>query len=400
MEWQRLLEPEIQDYIRAHENAEVAALALKKPLNSDWPMPLIFDQIKSRQKARVKIPAWLERDNIILPAPDTLEQASSAATAHYKAGLVNGESFADLTAGAGVDTFALAANFPRGIAIDIKAQNAAILKHNAKVLGHSDVGVHCAGAEDFIKDMPQVDLVMIDPQRRSSARKGLYRLEDCQPDILGLLPALREVAGTILLKASPMADIAETCRALGSEVSAVHIIEYQGDCKEVLFLLNTKASTPFDDIPITAAQLDEKGEDVNSLTFTLKEEQQAQIEISPPKAYIYEPAPCLMKSGAFKTLAARYSLTKLHAHTHLYTSDKLLDTFIGRRFKLESVLPVNRKALPVSRASISVRNFPSTPEELRSKLKIKDGGESTLMACTFISDDGAEKKGLLHLQRT
>ena len=56
MSWQSLLNPDIQEFITAHEKDDIAALALKKPPVADWDYKLILDQIKSRQKARQKIP--------------------------------------------------------------------------------------------------------------------------------------------------------------------------------------------------------------------------------------------------------------------------------------------------------------------------------------------------------
>ena len=68
-DWQRLLKPEIQKFIKAHEKADVGALALKKPPASDVPYALVLDQIKSRQKAARKISDWLEADGIVFRPP-------------------------------------------------------------------------------------------------------------------------------------------------------------------------------------------------------------------------------------------------------------------------------------------------------------------------------------------
>ena len=111
MNWQSLLEPDIQNFIRENENADIAKLALKKPPHSDWDYPLILSQIKARQKAKTKIPTWIETSGIIFPPPDILEQASSAATALYKSRLISGEKFIDLTGGTGVDSWGFLQNF-------------------------------------------------------------------------------------------------------------------------------------------------------------------------------------------------------------------------------------------------------------------------------------------------
>ena len=44
------------------------------------------------------------------------------------------------------------------------------------------------------------------------------------------------------------------------------------------------------------------------------------------------------------------------------------------------------KEMPVSKAHLSVRNFPQSVDILRKKLKIQDGGEDYLFACSL--EDG------------
>ena len=67
---------------------------------------------------------------------------------------------------------------------------------------------------------------------------------------------------------------------------------------------------------------------------------------------------------------------KLHKHSHLYTKDTLID-FPGRRFKVENIVPYNKKELRktnISKANITTRNFPETVLKIRKKHKISDGG--------------------------
>ncbi|MGB0720744.1 MAG: class I SAM-dependent methyltransferase, partial [Bdellovibrionales bacterium] len=140
--------PDIRNFIRQNETADIAALALKKPPDPNWPYPHILDQIKARQKAKTKIPQWLDNDDIIFPQPDVIEQASSSATANYKASLVTGKSFCDLTGGAGVDSWALLqSGFERGAIIDANPKTAKVLQHNFKALTTKDVHVHPVRAE-------------------------------------------------------------------------------------------------------------------------------------------------------------------------------------------------------------------------------------------------------------
>lgn len=395
-DWQKLLAPEIKDFIRAHEHEDVAALALKKPPAADWPYALVMDQIKARQKSKSKIPDWAGlHDDFLFPPADILEQASSTATARYKASLIQGHVFCDLTGGAGVDTYALSKHYASGFCIERDEKNAVLLAHNLSLLCPEtcSIKIYCVPAETFVQTMPSVDLALIDPQRRDSGRKGKFRLEDGSPDIFALLPLLRVKAKNIILKTSPVLDIAHALELLGC-VRAVHIVEWRGECREALYIMGgVQTETPPPNLaPITAVRLDDEGGVLSALTFTRKEEEEAHADYALPERYLYEPGPAFLKAGAFSLLAARYGLKKLHKHTHLYTSQDLCVNFPGRIFEIAGHYPVQRKALSFSKAHLAVRNFPDGAEALKKKLGLKDGGEEFLFACTLAD----ESKVLLH----
>ncbi|MCB1562035.1 MAG: SAM-dependent methyltransferase [Alphaproteobacteria bacterium] len=396
VDWQKLWAPEIKDFIRKHDHVDVAALALKKPPAADWPYALIMDQIKARQKAKSKLPRWVDGpDNLLFPLADILEQASSGVTARYKASLIKGKIFCDLTGGAGVDSCALSEHYTSGTCIDIDKKNAALLAHNLPLLCPKtcSIKVSCFPAEEFVKTMPSVDLVLLDPQRRDSGRKGKFRLEDGSPDILALLPHLRTKASAIMLKTSPVLDITQALELLGC-VQAVHILEWRGECREVVYIMGGDRAKmhPLETIPITAVRLDDEGCVLSALTFTRKEEGKAHADYALPERYLYEPGPAFLKAGGFSLLATHYGLKKLHKHTHLYTAQALCTDFPGRIFEIAGRYPVQRKALPFSKAHLAVRNFPDGAESLKKKLGLKDGGEEFLFACTLAD----ESKALLH----
>lgn len=394
MSWPALLEPDIQSFIHQNEHEDIRKLALRKPPNPDWPYPLIIDQIKARQKARKKLPHWPDfHPDIIFPSAHILEQASSTATAHYKATLVKGKTFCDLTGGTGVDSCALTKYYESGTCIDCDSTNVEILSHNLQLLKapHCRIEVCLARAEDFIKIMPLVDLTIIDPQRRNSGGKGKFRLEDCSPSITELLPTLREKSSEIMLKTSPILDIHQAVTTL-KNVEAVHILEWNNECKEVVYIIGHSPSVEEKKIPVTAVKLDETGDILSSLTFTKEEEENAVPRYGLPEKYLYEPGPAFLKSGGFNTLAKTYNLKKLHKHTHLYTSDTLQHTFPGRTFETIGRFSAHSKSLPFSKANLTIRNFPAKTDNLKKKLKLKDGGQNYLFACTLFN----EEKTLLH----
>jgi hypothetical protein len=92
---------------------------------------------------------------------------------------------------------------------------------------------------------------------------------------------------------------------------------------------------------------------------------------------LYEPNSAILKSGGFHQITNQLNVHKLHQHSHLYTSDLLLD-FPGRTFKIEQVLSYDKKKLkkllPGNKANITIRNFPKTVAQIRKETKIKEGG--------------------------
>lgn len=384
---QFLCDPEVKSFIAAHEKDDVAALALKKPPLSDCPYPLILDQIKVRQKAKIKSPVFYSIDNFIFPSSSVFEQSSSYACALYKASLCKAFSFCDLTAGSGADSFVLARSAQKAVLIDMDADNTAILKHNAEILRmagylNADVLIHQCRVEDYLSDLEPCDLIYIDPQRRSEKQKGIFDLSACSPDILSLLPLLREKAQTIMIKTSPVLDIGAAVKMLGC-VHAVHVVQWRGECREVLYLLGPNNTPVPQDVKITAVSIDDAGEALMRFEFTPAQDQQASVVYDMPKSYIYEPAPAFMKAGGFNAMAVYFGLSKLHMHTHLYTSDQFIKGFVGQGYRVLDIVSAQAKALPVNKAELSVRNFPMDAPTLRKKLKLSEGAEHRIFACTL-----------------
>lgn len=392
MDWKTIAARDVQAFIKAHEKDDVAALGLKKSPDASWDYPLVLAQIKARQKALQKIPAW-RNAGLIFPATNLVEQASSQATALYKASLVQGTRFADLTAGMGVDGWAFAQKFKGGFCIEKDAVSAEILAHNFTSLGLEHIRIVHDDCLNFLNraDENAYDVIYLDPQRRDGAQKGKYRLEQCEPNILQLLPLLKTKARLVMLKTSPMLDIVETLRVLGC-VNAVHVLEYKKDCKEVVYCMAPGRESAIDSIEINAAALDETGRAIQNFSFTVGQEKNTRADFAMPLKYLYEPGPAFQKAGGYNSMAARYNLHKLHPSTHLYSSGALCADFPGRVFEIQSIHRFNDEEMRLERANITLRNFPGTAEDLRKKLRLKDGGDDTLFACTLMD----ETKVLIH----
>ena len=132
---EKLLDKEIQNFILENENADPFALSLKNKEFKGIPIKELAAQIAARKMAKTKLPDWYATDSIIYPPKISMEQCSSQLTAEYKANLVRGKSFIDLTGGAGVDTAAFSKRFHLGAYVEQNKHLYSITKHNINVLG-------------------------------------------------------------------------------------------------------------------------------------------------------------------------------------------------------------------------------------------------------------------------
>lgn len=408
-----LCTPEIRKFIRDNVDVDTVSLANKAMPDPLWPKHDILNQIKARQKARGKLPDRADNFDLIMPGPDLVEQASSEATAGYKASLVKdlmsgsdlGNSFADLTAGAGIDTAAFARNFKSGFAVECDVLTSEVLRHNLDVLGTGYVQVLNCSAENFLSSFKgrKIDFIYLDPQRRSGSRRGRFEFKDCEPDVLAVLPKLLGNAHVVMIKTSPMLDIQKAAEDLGPSVQACHVVQWQGQVKELVLVLHSDKIMDKNALPVIVSSIDDMGQANETFVFKKEEEDEIKVRYSRPLAYLYEPSAGILKAGGFKTVAHRHSLFKLHPATHLYTSATPVQNFPGRVFEVLDILPVNKKklqeVLPERQANLSTRNFPQNSDNLKKKLGLKDGGKIFIFACTLPDKDHALILCERHLQK-
>ena len=370
-------------YIESHANDDVARLALHPSKNPEVDMPMALQQIAGRQKAKEKLPDWYATDGILYPKKVSMEQCSSSQTAEYKASLVSGKSFADLSGGFGVDTIALARKFEKGYYVEPQKELCELFQHNSKTLGINNITIVQNTMENFIDEMETVDVIYLDPSRRDVHGRRMVSLEDCTPNLLEWKSVLLNKCNTLMVKLSPMIDLHQTLRAL-PETFAVHVIAVNGECKEVVCLLNEKTVT---DVHIVAIDLR------NNDNTLFKTTSQAECTTPPSIAmelgtYLYEPNAAVMKAGIFNSLSQQFQVQKLEKNTNLFTSNELHEDFPGRIFRIEAVHEFHsrktaKELSKLASASIAVRNFPLSAEELRKVLKIKDGNAGYLFGCTL-----------------
>jgi 16S rRNA G966 N2-methylase RsmD len=369
-----------RQFIRENLNADVPTLALKKaPVGTD--VSLALRQIEARQLLRKKAPSWSENEDLLFPAHLSIEQCSSEAAAKYKASLLQGETFADLTGGLGIDTYYISQGFAQTDYVERQTELCDLVRHNFEVL-KADVKVWNETAEEYISHCEPKDCIFIDPARRDEHGRKTVSIAECTPDVSAMQDALLQKAEKVMVKLSPMLDINKALTEL-CHVKEVHVVAVANECKELDFVMERgyQGEVRFFCVNLLTNQ--------PSVQFTLEEERETQCKLAEGVSkYLYEPNAALMKAGCYKLLTTRYDVHKLHKNSHLYTSEQWIPQFPGRVFEVEGWTPYNKKVKQtllsdVTKASIAVRNFPLSVAELRKTLKISDGDETFLFATTL-----------------
>ena len=260
----------------------------------------------------------------------------------------------DLTGGMGVDSWAFSQVAERVVYFERNEELVEAARRNFARLGADNIELRCETVTPET-ELPEADLIYADPARRDAAGRKVFLLEDCTPDILTLLPMLLRKAPAVLLKLSPMADLTMLAERLGPALQEIHVVELDGEVKELLCLLRRDAPPAEPDIVITLltsaatasgnrshprlrkregpddevvgrgpAQQDVSGGSSplrETISFRLLEERAAEVQYAAevrPGDVLLEPCAALLKAGAFRLPSARWNLLKLAPSTHLY----------------------------------------------------------------------------------
>ena len=369
-----------RQFIAQHLDDDINSLALKKT-PPEVEKQLALQQIEARQKLKEKVPSWAGNDDLLFPPRLSIEQCSSELTAIYKAQLVEGNTFTDLSGGLGIDCYFMSQKFNEADYVEQNPDLCELARHNFGTL-HVNISITNSKSDVYLNNCASRDCFFIDPARRDSHGRKVMLLADCEPDIRPLIEKALAKAPRMLIKLSPMLDITAALKEI-CHVANVHVVAVNNECKELLidvqrdhtgephfFCCNLATSQPI-------------------VEFAASDEEKSPLLLANEVSkYLYEPNAAIMKSGFFKAVAERYKIEKLHTSSHLYSSSNLIEDFPGRIFTVEQCEIYNKKHLTnitvgLKQANISTRNFPLTVAELRKILSLKEGGETYLFATTL-----------------
>ena len=401
------------DFVCKHANDDVRKLALSAKRAEGLDLSFALDQIAGRQKAKAKLPSWFEmadkalgedadeRNFLVFPPHISMEQCSSEQTARYKKRVLNrllanildqgwprNAHFIDITGGFGVDFSYLAQGFAEATYVERQEHLCEIARHNFPLLGLPHANVICKELESplqlpILGTASQEVVVFIDPARRDTNGNRTYAIGDCTPNILGFIGELLNRTAVVMVKLSPMLDWHQTVEDInrasgsGNAVREVHIVSTQNECKELLLVLSERHESA---LGVYCANADEV------FVFT-PGETNAPVSESRNAERLFVPNASVMKAGCFSEVESRFGVRQIARNSHLFVGGKDVEGFPGRVFNILCITTMNKKELKsalagIDRANISVRNFPLSPEQLRKRLKIKDGGDVYLFATT------------------
>lgn len=373
----RLLHPDVRAYLLENIHTNAAQFVLKSHPFTTVTGKELAQQLVGLQKAQSKFGFLFENTQILFPPKENLEQTSSWSTAQYKAALIKGTSFIDLTGGYGIDTVAFAAYFKETTHIEINPDLQPLAARLFEALDLTTTS-HCANGMDFLKKYSShYDLIYLDPSRKTAASAKAVLLDDYEPRVLDNLDLLIDKGHHVLLKTSPMLDITAGMKAL-KKVKELHIVAVKNEVKELLWILSNDASSA----NCTAVNLETTQP---AVTFNWMDAH-ITANLAPPSTFLYEPNAALMKSQAFGMLGVLYDVTKLDNDAHLFSSNQLIE-FPGRTFRVEQVLPYKpkdiKKRFAKSGRGVVARNFRESVTQLRTKFNLKESETDYLFFTTI-----------------
>ena len=407
------------DFILQHENDDPVRLLLARDRYPGIDIDLAATTLEVRKKLKTKVPEWYAVPSLVYPSRLSGEQCSSSETARYKANVAACHSerskgilkVADLTGGMGVDCWALAKVAKEVLYNEMNGELARATELNFRELGVGNVRFgNCkveVGKVGEVLDGFVPDVIFLDPARRAEDGRKVFLIEECQPDVIGLLPELFEASRYVLLKLSPMADITMACKRLGEHVREVHVVATGGECKELLFLLDREWEEGHSTFIVEdgtvmeiPGQARNDGSEARNegIRHGRPDRPSSDVVYCVPRKgdVLFEPGKALTKAGAFGLPCARFGLTKLGHHTHLYVGEAVPEELapFGKVFDVVDVLPLSNRTLKEAgkrwpQAEVTARNVPMTSDLLRKKLGCASGGDAHLFGVRVDAASGA-----------
>jgi len=309
-----------------------------------------------------------------------LEQSSSEKISnHIASRFKENWQVADLGCGIGGNLLALAKKTKKVVALDEDEITLTCAKLNAKVYElENEIEFLNLKAEEFIgsEKMKNIEAVFLDPARDREGKTKTRSILNSRPNLLEVLPEIFKTTKNVAVKISPAFDWQEI--SLLAEEPEIEVISENNTCKVAILW--------FGELKRTKRSLACFRNDGDYFFSSDKDylEVQSEIEEGQPK-FLFEPDKAFIKSGLSEEWAKKNNLKKIDLSARYLGSDKkikgpgrTLETIFLEEISLRDLKKelVKRK---IERAEISAKTHFLKPDEIRKKLKLKEGGEFVII---------------------
>lgn len=324
----------------------------------------ILQTLELRKRAKTKFPRY---GQAMLFTDEALQQASHPAARRYRARRFGGRSVLDLCCGIGSDTLAFAAAGSQALGVDIDPVRIAIAHHNAEAI---NLDAHFEIADVRACVPAGYDCIFFDPARRDEQGRRIRDVERYLPPVSLVKDCS---ADDICVKLSPAVDL----RQLESYGGCLEFISVAGDLSEALLWLRRPSAPPL------ATKL------VDGVVYHLYHREGEPAAIAPPKRWLLEPDPAVLRAGLVQRLAQNLNATMLDDSIAYLTSDLRTETPWARYWAILDWMPFQLKRLRrylvergVNKITVKKRGFPIPPGQLIRQLRLEKGSESRVLVMT------------------
>jgi 16S rRNA G966 N2-methylase RsmD len=389
---------EARQIIADNLTKDPSVFALK---NRHFAAATLATQLKYLQRSRAKLPTFYAAEAIIPPL--AFEQCSSEKAASAKD--FSGKTCLDLTCGLGVDSLHFSKNFQNVTSIERNFVLAETVRFNFELMNIKNIDVINTTAEDFVNNYSGApfDLIYLDPARRDGGGKKVFLPEDCEPNFVEMLPILMKIGREIVVKMSPMYDVDAAFRQFDN-VSEVGVISVDNECKEVLLVFENNEKTASDGAVFVKCFYKNQFHvfrKSGQKSGNFQENNVKSLGKFDAKAtfnYIIEPDVAFYKARFLDFLeigTPQYKgekTTILTAPNGFFLSVNVaeMQDFPSRIFKIEQTFNYQPKRISaflksekINALNVVQRNFPFSAADIRTALKVKEGGDWFLICTLF-----------------
>lgn len=360
----RLAEPWL---IRVEEDRR-AALTVAQSLRRDLSAArahLVLEQVELRRRAKGKF----ADAGLMFFTKLGLEQSTDRLVANYKSRrFTDFNGCVDLCCGIGGDLAALARRTPAAHVLGVDRDRVAAF------LAAANVGELSPHARVVVADaagfpVPDGYAWHLDPDRRPQGRRTT-QLEWHSPDLVAI-KRLTERSPHGAIKLAPASDVPDGW----SELVELEWISRQRQCRQLVAWLGRLAHSPgLRRATLLRADRLDAEPTVDSITGHPGASTATASDVG---RFVYEPDASVLAADLTGELASQHGLARLASGSVYLTSDRAVADPLAACFRVEDVLPFDRKRLRrfliqrgITRLEIKQRGLPVDPRQLRQELRV------------------------------